>query len=66
MKTTSQQTVKDAIKKIGVEFYVTLISVVTIFALALSDISDKKAKVELARIGLIQKVEGSKVIWTRP
>lgn len=66
MKTINQEEVKNAIKKIGIEFYVTIISIVTIFALVLSDLSDKKAKIELAKAGLIQKIEGQKIIWTKP
>ena len=66
MKTTNEQTVKEVIKKAGIEFYVTIISAITIFALALCDMNEKKLKIELAKIGLIQKVDGSKVVWTKP
>jgi hypothetical protein len=66
MKTTNQTNLKNTIKNIGIEFYVTAISTVAIIALVISDLTDKKAEIEFAKAGLIQKVEGSKVIWVKP
>jgi hypothetical protein len=45
---------------------VTIISIVTIVALVVSDISEKKLESEFVKSGLVQKVEGSKIIWVKP
>jgi hypothetical protein len=66
MKTTNQENLKDKIKNTGIEFYVTIISIVTIVALVVSDISEKKLESEFVKSGLVQKVEGSKIIWVKP
>lgn len=66
MKTINQESLKDKIKNTGIEFYVTIISIVTIVALVISDISEKKLESEFVKSGLVQKVEGSKIIWVKP
>jgi hypothetical protein len=66
MKTTNQENLKDKIKNTGIEFYVTVISIVTIVALVISDISEKKLESDFVKSGLVQKVEGSKIIWVKP
>lgn len=66
MKITNQESLKDKIKNTGIEFYVTIISIVTIVALVISDISEKKLESEFVKSGLVQKVEGSKIIWVKP
>jgi len=54
------------IKKIPTEFYISFVSITVIFVLLFLDILQKKERVELAKMGYIQKFENNKLIWTKP
>lgn len=54
------------IKKIPIEFYISFVSITVVFVLLFLDILQKKERVELAKMGYIQKFENNKLIWTKP
>jgi hypothetical protein len=54
------------IKKIPIEFYISFVSITVVFVLLFLDILQKKERIELAKMGYIQKFENNKLIWTKP
>ena len=52
--------------KQAIPFYITVISITAIFALLTIFLLEKNETLKCVKGGLIQKVEGGKVIWTKP
>lgn len=49
----------------SVPFYITIVSITTIFALLLIFVLEKHENLKCVNSGLIQKVQDGKVIWTK-
>jgi hypothetical protein len=53
-------------KQSAIPFYITIVSITAIFALLTIFLLEKNETLKCVKNGLVQKVEGSKIIWTKP
>jgi hypothetical protein len=54
------------LRKVPIEFYISFVSISALFILLVSDVLQKKERIEFAKMGYIQKFENNKLIWTKP
>jgi hypothetical protein len=52
--------------KRAIPFYITMVSITTIFALLLIFVLEKNETLKCVKNGLVQKVDNGKVVWTKP
>ena len=52
--------------KRSIPFYITMVSITTIFALLLIFVLEKNETLKCVKSGLVQKVDNEKVVWTKP
>ena len=58
---TASNILERNLKKIPIEFYISLVSITALFVLLMLDILQKKERIELAKIGYLQNSESKKL-----
>lgn len=53
-------------KQSAIPFYMTIVSITAIFALLTIFLLEKNETLKCVKSGLVQKIDGGKVIWTKP